>query len=172
MCKPQNDIQIDTSAYIEVSKYDEEHSLTNKNDTVQYSKKLVKKPANNEHNNAQKKKKNDDHHTKKAKKIKKNALKEKNRRITQRKQLLAKMEAEQEISLKEQGKYLALDCEMVGVGEGGFKSALARVSIVDYNNAIVFDTYVKVSEPVTDYRTFVSGVRPEHIESDLAMDFK
>jgi RNA exonuclease 4 len=172
MCKPQNDIQIDTSAYIEVSKYDEEHSLTNKNDTVQYSKKLVKKPANNDHNNAQKKKKNDDHHTKKAKKIKKNALKEKNRRITQRKQLLAKMEAEQEISLKEQGKYLALDCEMVGVGEGGFKSALARVSIVDYNNAIVFDTYVKVSEPVTDYRTFVSGVRPEHIESDLAMEFK
>lgn len=66
---------------------------------------------------------------------------------------------------------MALDCEMVGVGPGGYESALARVSIVDYNNAVLFDTYVKVSEPVTDYRTFVSGIREEHLQSDLAMDF-
>eukprot|EP00551_Chaetoceros_affinis_P020639 CAMPEP_0203721962 /NCGR_PEP_ID=MMETSP0092-20131115/5282_1 /ASSEMBLY_ACC=CAM_ASM_001090 /TAXON_ID=426623 /ORGANISM="Chaetoceros affinis, Strain CCMP159" /LENGTH=302 /DNA_ID=CAMNT_0050601975 /DNA_START=70 /DNA_END=978 /DNA_ORIENTATION=- len=104
-------------------------------------------------------------------KKKKNAKKTKNQKITQRQQELARLEAEQEISLEEQGKYLALDCEMVGVGEGGYKSALARVSIVDYNNAVLFDTYVKVSEPVTDYRTFVSGIREEHLQSDLAMDF-
>lgn len=99
------------------------------------------------------------------------ALKEKNRKITQQKQLEARLEAEQELSLDEQGKYLALDCEMVGIGEGGLKSALARVSIVDYNNVIIFDTYVKVNEPVTDYRTFVSGIREEHLQSDIAMDF-
>ncbi len=106
-------------------------------------------------------------------KKKKNTKKTKNQKITQRQQELARLEAEQEISLEEQGKYLALDCEMVGVGEGGTQSALARVSIVDYNNAVLFDTYVKPAndEPVTDYRTFVSGIREEHLRSDLAMGF-
>lgn len=119
-------------------------------------------------NNASKVKKN----KKKSKQSKKNnSHKQKNRRITQQKQAQARREAEQEISLEEQGKYLALDCEMVGVGEGGYQSALARVSIVDYNYAIIFDTYVKVNEPVTDYRTFVSGIRKEHLQSDLAMEF-
>jgi RNA exonuclease 4 len=102
---------------------------------------------------------------------KKNLRKQQNRKTTQEQQQKAKLEAEQEISLEEQGKYLALDCEMVGVGEGGVTSALARVSIVDYNNAILLDTHVKVDEPVTDYRTFVSGIREEHLQSDTAMDF-
>ena len=31
------------------------------------------------------------------------------------------------MSLEEQGRYVALDCEFVGVGPGGYKSALARV---------------------------------------------
>lgn len=65
--------------------------------------------------------------------------------------------------------YFALDCEMVGVGPEGLDSALARVSIINWDNEIVLDTYVKVDENVTDYRTFVSGIRPEHIESDSAM---
>jgi len=65
--------------------------------------------------------------------------------------------------------YFALDCEMVGVGPEGLDSALARVSIINWDNEIVLDTYVKVEETVTDYRTFVSGIRPEHIESDSAM---
>ncbi len=77
---------------------------------------------------------------------------------------------QQELTLEEKGRYVALDCEFVGVGAGGYKSALARVSIVDWNNAILLDTHVKVSEPVTDYRTFVSGIREEHLQGDLAMD--
>lgn len=77
---------------------------------------------------------------------------------------------QQELTLEEKGRYIALDCEFVGVGHGGYESALARVSIVDWNNAVLLDTYVKVDEPVTDYRTFVSGIREEHLESDIAMD--
>jgi RNA exonuclease 4 len=65
--------------------------------------------------------------------------------------------------------YFALDCEMVGVGPEGLDSALARVSIINWDNEIVLDTYVTVQEEVTDYRTFVSGIRPEHIESESAM---
>lgn len=65
--------------------------------------------------------------------------------------------------------YFALDCEMVGVGPEGLNSALARLSIINWNNEIVLDTYVKVPDKVTDYRTFVSGITKEDIESDSAL---
>ena len=67
--------------------------------------------------------------------------------------------------------YVALDCEMVGVGPGGKRSVLARVSIVDYNGQCIFDTFVRVEEKVTDYRTFVSGIREKDLVSPHAMDF-
>jgi RNA exonuclease 4 len=60
---------------------------------------------------------------------------------------------------------------MVGVGPKGSKSVLARVSIVDYNGQCIFDTFVRVEEKVTDYRTFVSGIRPQDLESPDAMDY-
>mmetsp|Transcript_17981 Transcript_17981/g.41263 ORF Transcript_17981/g.41263 Transcript_17981/m.41263 type:complete len:387 (-) Transcript_17981:45-1205(-) len=62
-------------------------------------------------------------------------------------------------------KYVALDCEMVGIGTDGKKSALARVSIVDWNLQVVLDTFVQVPMRVTDFRTHVSGVTPKHIKS-------
>ncbi|KNZ61387.1 hypothetical protein VP01_1407g1, partial [Puccinia sorghi] len=67
----------------------------------------------------------------------------------------------------EVGKYLAIDCEMVGVGpRDAEESALARVSIVNYYGNIVLDTYVQPKEKVRDYRTWVSGIKPEHLEND------
>lgn len=56
------------------------------------------------------------------------------------------------------GKYLCIDCEMVGVGSLGEQNSLGRVSIVNYHGAIVYDTFVKPKEKVVDYRTWVSGV--------------
>ncbi|ORZ26831.1 ribonuclease H-like domain-containing protein [Catenaria anguillulae PL171] len=56
------------------------------------------------------------------------------------------------------GKFIAIDCEMVGVGPAGEDSALARVSIVNYHGHVVLDTFVAPQEPVTDYRTQFSGV--------------
>ncbi|CAO3694797.1 unnamed protein product [Rhizopus microsporus] len=70
------------------------------------------------------------------------------------------------------GKYVAIDCEMVGVGPDGEDSALARVTIVNYNGAVLLDAYVKPLEKVTDYRTHVSGIEPKHLESDKAITFK
>ncbi|ELV12658.1 RNA exonuclease 4 [Tupaia chinensis] len=58
---------------------------------------------------------------------------------------------------------VALDCEMVGVGPKGEESIAARVSVVNQHGKCVYDKYVKPTEPVTDYRTAVSGVRPEHL---------
>lgn len=60
--------------------------------------------------------------------------------------------------------YFGLDCEMVGVGEGGLTSAVGRVSVVNWENQTVLDTYVQVPGPVTDYRTHVSGITPELLQ--------
>ncbi|KAF8058643.1 ribonuclease H-like domain-containing protein [Lyophyllum atratum] len=57
------------------------------------------------------------------------------------------------------GKYLALDCEMVGVGIDGVESSLARVSLVNFHGAIQLDEFVRQRERVVDYRTQYSGVR-------------
>lgn len=57
------------------------------------------------------------------------------------------------------GKYLALDCEMVGIGLEGSESSLARVSIVNFKGAVVLNAFVRQKERVVDYRTKWSGVR-------------
>jgi RNA exonuclease 4 len=63
------------------------------------------------------------------------------------------------------GKYVAIDCEMVGVGPNpGNESALARVSIVNYNGDQIYDSYVVPKETVTDWRTHVSGIAPKHMK--------
>eukprot|EP00957_Ditylum_brightwellii_P134585 10260858-Ditylum_brightwellii.AAC.1 len=59
---------------------------------------------------------------------------------------------------------------MVGTGQYGETSALARVSIVNWDGDVIFDTFVKVEEEVTDYRTFVSGVRETDVESGMDFD--
>ncbi|BEI87053.1 hypothetical protein CcaverHIS002_0703990 [Cutaneotrichosporon cavernicola] len=64
---------------------------------------------------------------------------------------------------KAPGNYVALDCEMVGLGHLGAESVLARVSLVNYHGHVLLDSYVAPRERVTDYRTWVSGIR----ESDL-----
>lgn len=67
-------------------------------------------------------------------------------------------------------QYVALDCEMVGIGTDGKKSALARVSMVDWEYTVVLDTFVQVPTRVTDFRTWVSGVEAKHIQKSKAMD--
>jgi len=80
--------------------------------------------------------------------------------------------AKHDMPMGKRDLYFALDCEMVGVGQYGAESALARVSIVNWDCEVVLDTFVKVPVPVTDYRTFVSGVRSEDLDSGKAMELK
>ena len=47
---------------------------------------------------------------------------------------------------------VALDCEMVGVGPDGTRSALARVAVVNAEGNVLLDVFVKPKEKVTDYR--------------------
>ncbi|XP_059050373.1 uncharacterized protein LOC131845340 [Achroia grisella] len=60
-------------------------------------------------------------------------------------------------------KFLAMDCEMVGIGHGGNDNMLARVSLVNKFGDCIYDKYVKAREEVTDYRTDISGVRREDL---------
>lgn len=60
-------------------------------------------------------------------------------------------------------EHLALDCEMVGIGAGGVRSALAQVVVINSREELVYSAYVRPSERITDYRTRVSGVRPQHM---------
>lgn len=66
-------------------------------------------------------------------------------------------------------KTLAIDCEMVGVGSRKL-SALARVSIVNQFGHTIYDKFVKPNEKVTDYRTFVSGIRANDLKDGLPED--
>jgi RNA exonuclease 4 len=61
------------------------------------------------------------------------------------------------------GKYVAIDCEMVGVGGEEDRSVLARVSIVNFHGTQVYDSFVRPKEFVTDWRTHVSGVSPKNM---------
>lgn len=64
----------------------------------------------------------------------------------------------------EAGKYIAIDCEMVGVGPNPDNdSALARVSVVNFNGDQIYDSYVRPKEMVTDWRTHVSGIAAKHM---------
>ncbi|KAK8389388.1 hypothetical protein O3P69_008853 [Scylla paramamosain] len=60
-------------------------------------------------------------------------------------------------------KFVAMDCEMVGVGMNGKDSILARVSIVNQHGKVLYDKFVKPTEEVVDYRTAVSGIRPQDL---------
>ncbi|XP_067648275.1 uncharacterized protein [Eurosta solidaginis] len=62
-------------------------------------------------------------------------------------------------------KYVAIDCEMVGVGHKGQDDMLARVSIVNKQGEVLLDKFVKPFKKVIDYRTSISGIRPKDIEN-------
>lgn len=67
-------------------------------------------------------------------------------------------------------KIVAIDCEMVGVGPDGEDSIPARVSLVNRYGECIYDKYVKPREKVTDYRTAVSGIRPDDIKNGASRE--
>lgn len=72
------------------------------------------------------------------------------------------------------GKYLALDCEMVGTGPPPYRDdVLARVSMVNFHGQQIYDSYVLPPPGVAvgDYRTHVSGIRREHLVPGYARSF-
>jgi RNA exonuclease 4 len=58
---------------------------------------------------------------------------------------------------------------MVGVGPGGYSSSAARVTIIDWYGNVMLDEYIQQTEPVTDYRTHVSGITEQDLSSKATM---
>jgi RNA exonuclease 4 len=72
------------------------------------------------------------------------------------------------------GKYLALDCEMVGTGPPPhLEHLLARASLVNFHGDLIYDSYVlpPPNAKVEDYRTFVSGIKPSHLAPNYARSY-
>lgn len=63
---------------------------------------------------------------------------------------------------------IAMDCEMVGVGQGN-RSALGRVTLVNQWGNVLYDEFVRPVERVADFRTQISGIRPRDLRK--ARDF-
>ncbi|KAH8270567.1 hypothetical protein KR018_011668 [Drosophila ironensis] len=76
---------------------------------------------------------------------------------------LSKSARKRQRKKNQRNRYLAMDCEMVGVGYMGQYDMLARVSIVNSVGEVLLDKHVKPRRTVTDYRTRVSGIRPHDI---------
>ncbi|KAI0193826.1 ribonuclease H-like domain-containing protein [Astrocystis sublimbata] len=72
----------------------------------------------------------------------------------------------------EVGKYIAMDCEMVGTGPDGHDHMLARVSCVDFHGKQVYDSWVIPREPVTDYRTAITGITSSTLRAPVARPFE
>lgn len=70
--------------------------------------------------------------------------------------------------LPSHSEYIALDCEMVGSYTG--ESICARVVLVDWKGRTVLDSYVAPTEPVADYRTYVSGITKQDLEGAPELD--
>ncbi len=84
---------------------------------------------------------------------------------SQKKQQKEKQLQQDDMSAEEQQRYVALDCEMVGVGPHGSRSSVAKVTLVAMDGTVLLDDFVRQEEEVTDYRTFVSGVTAHDLET-------
>ncbi|CAN1249053.1 RNA exonuclease 4 [Linum perenne] len=58
---------------------------------------------------------------------------------------------------------VAMDCEMVGVGQAN-RSALGRVTLVNKWGNVIYDEFVRPMEFVVDFRTHISGIRPKDLK--------
>src|SRR6185295_7595907 len=69
------------------------------------------------------------------------------------------------LSSKKAAQYVAIDCEMVGVGPSGERSVLARISIVNYYGELIYDALVKPLERITDFRTRITGITAKNLKN-------
>jgi RNA exonuclease 4 len=54
--------------------------------------------------------------------------------------------------------YFSLNCEMIGIGpDGGVESAPARVTILNWENKVVLDTFVQVQMPAHNYGSHIAS---------------
>ncbi|KAJ1331806.1 RNA exonuclease 4 [Microdochium nivale] len=75
-----------------------------------------------------------------------------------------------DLKISDVGKYIGLDCEMVGIGPDGYDHALARVSVVDFHGKQIYDSFVRPREKVMDWRTSITGITPKTVRDAREFD--
>ncbi|KAL7577570.1 hypothetical protein ACA910_015098 [Epithemia clementina (nom. ined.)] len=74
--------------------------------------------------------------------------------------------------MKRRDLHVALRCGMVSTGVNGGNLAAARVTVVNWDNQVVMDTFVKVPpEEVFDYHTEQTGITAELLAMTSALQF-
>lgn len=86
--------------------------------------------------------------------------------------IIDEMKSNEILSMQEREKYVALDCEMVGLGPTGKQSALARCCVVNFDGEVLYDRFVRPKGFVTDFRTKYSGVRQSDLRKGEACLFE
>lgn len=71
-----------------------------------------------------------------------------------------------------QGGALALGCKMVGAGSDGSLDVCARVCVIDEQENVLFEAFVRPLLPVTHYRYETTGIRPEHLRDGASVTVK
>ncbi|OBZ79783.1 RNA exonuclease 4 [Grifola frondosa] len=62
-------------------------------------------------------------------------------------------------------KYVAVQAQLVYYGIISRLPMVARVTITDYRGNVVLDSFVRPTQPVSDYRTNETGLQPAHLEN-------
>ncbi|EJU01192.1 hypothetical protein DACRYDRAFT_53439, partial [Dacryopinax primogenitus] len=57
------------------------------------------------------------------------------------------------------------------IGPGGTVPMLARATIVDFRGQMLLDTYVQPTAPITNYRTYTTGITAELLYNESALPF-
>lgn len=74
-----------------------------------------------------------------------------------------------------ENKYVAIDCEMVGLKNNRGVSLLAQVSIVGQDGKLLYNEYVKPAANINldsiDYRTLFSGITKEILQTKARFPF-
>ncbi|KAG8072067.1 hypothetical protein GUJ93_ZPchr0006g44896 [Zizania palustris] len=67
------------------------------------------------------------------------------------------------------GRAVAMACKMVGGGSDGSLDICARVCLIGEDENIIFQTYVKPTTTVTNYRYEMTGIRPEYLRDAMPL---
>uniref|UniRef100_A0AAV1U1A2 C3H1-type domain-containing protein n=1 Tax=Peronospora matthiolae TaxID=2874970 RepID=A0AAV1U1A2_9STRA len=62
-----------------------------------------------------------------------------------------------------QGPFFAIDVECVATGSGNDDRDVARIAVVDEDEQVVFDQYVKPTKPVVSYLTQLTGITARNL---------
>uniref|UniRef100_A0A0E0CQG8 RNA exonuclease 4 n=1 Tax=Oryza meridionalis TaxID=40149 RepID=A0A0E0CQG8_9ORYZ len=67
------------------------------------------------------------------------------------------------------GRAVAMACKMVGGGSDGSLDICARVCLIGEDENVIFQTYVKPTTTVTNYRYEMTGIRPEYLRDAMPL---